>query len=417
MAVHYIDPSAATNGSGSSVNPYNSAAAATLGAGDTVLIRTGTTINQALPAQWLGLDNIEIAEYGTGAKPIITGGTEHAPAEFQSVGAGVWSLSLGGNVGGNALEDGAPMRFVAWAGSAAASLGAETAPCFSFDYSGGVLYVKPSGGAITGKTFSVSAVVDLITSAASKRGLRLRNLALRQASGHGVVLLNRREVLIDALDIETCGGARNVAGAFHYGNGIELANGCLVAEVRNCSAVDIFDSAYTSQLFSTPGARLSDHAWSNLSAMRCGLAAMEIAITDGATAGNISNVSCDGLTADELGSIGWSGNRAGVVYSTYNHAASSGARIRGCRGSRIRASNARRLWTTNQTGGVNQLFDAYVQDAADTFAIGNPGGAAPLGQADLWWGVSNDAGQTPEQGVGGTFVQLSRAPVSAAYAV
>lgn len=77
---HYVDCSAATNGDGSQANPWNSLAspnAHTFGPGDSLLFKRGVTCNGGFVATGSGSAAypITIADYGTGALPILDGGT------------------------------------------------------------------------------------------------------------------------------------------------------------------------------------------------------------------------------------------------------------------------------------------------------------------------------------------------------
>jgi len=77
---HYVDCSLGTNGNGSQASPWNSvttASAHTYGPGDSLLFKRGATCNGAFVAQGSGsaAAPITIADYGTGAQPIIDGGT------------------------------------------------------------------------------------------------------------------------------------------------------------------------------------------------------------------------------------------------------------------------------------------------------------------------------------------------------
>lgn len=407
MPVLHYNTALGSNGTGSSINPYNTFAAGAPADGDTVLIATGTVNREAFPAAWLNFNDITIAEYGTGAEPVLSAAVVHVPADFTSVGSGVWSLALGSNIGGNVLQDGVPMTFVAWNTNVSTTLGGAAVGSFSFDYNAFILYVKPTGGVMTGKEFEVSKRLNLIGSVQTKRGLTMRNLVLRQPSAHGVLLLNRTETFIDNVPVQVAGGARDTSAGVHYGNGIELANGCFVAEVRNCSADDVFDSAFTSQLYGGTPTRLSDHDWVNNRAARCGLAAMEIAIITNTARSEILNVLTDGLDAVDIGiaGTGWSGDRSGTTYSTYNFAGSLGSRIHNCRARNLWPVRAKKLWVSHQTGGVNYMSDSYGVGLTQYLSLSNNGAPGLAGQAEVWSNVTDDLGRVPEQGTYGTYVQ------------
>jgi len=79
-ATYYVDCSAATNGNGTQSSPWNSLAspnATTFSAGSSLLFKRGTTCNGGFIAKGSGNASapITLADYGTGAQPIIDGGT------------------------------------------------------------------------------------------------------------------------------------------------------------------------------------------------------------------------------------------------------------------------------------------------------------------------------------------------------
>src|SRR5271165_2252955 len=80
---YYVDCSAATNGDGTQASPWNSlsgANATIFGPGDQLLFKSGTACQGALSPVGSGSSDSPIAidGYGTGAQPIIDGGTNNA---------------------------------------------------------------------------------------------------------------------------------------------------------------------------------------------------------------------------------------------------------------------------------------------------------------------------------------------------
>lgn len=75
MATFYIDPSSATNGVGSEVDPFNSWGSVTWTAGNTYLQKAGTTHNGTITVGTSGTsgNRITIGAYGSGARPIVQG--------------------------------------------------------------------------------------------------------------------------------------------------------------------------------------------------------------------------------------------------------------------------------------------------------------------------------------------------------
>lgn len=71
MASIYVDPSASTNGSGSEASPRN-IWPTSIGAGDVILLKRGTTLTVASQLTLGAGSNNEVRDYGSGDMPIIT---------------------------------------------------------------------------------------------------------------------------------------------------------------------------------------------------------------------------------------------------------------------------------------------------------------------------------------------------------
>src|ERR1051325_4558906 len=77
-STYYVDCSAASNGNGTQASPWNNLAtvnATTFGAGDSILIKRGTTCHGQLWPKGSGVSGspITLDAYGTGNRPIING--------------------------------------------------------------------------------------------------------------------------------------------------------------------------------------------------------------------------------------------------------------------------------------------------------------------------------------------------------
>ena len=219
MTLLHVDTSAGVDGNGSLANPYNTAASLSPSNGDSILFKTGTSVPvSTLPAGWLSFETLTVGAYGTGDKPILTGGvvradwTEDAPN-------GVWYRAYGSNIVGNITEDGTPMDFVAFTVNIATTAALMAAGSFSFDYTGFVLYIKPSSGAPASHVYVVSESMYCITSGTEKSGLILRDMELRSASRHAILLFNKTDLLIDGVEVNVAGGIRE--GSSHLGNGAD----------------------------------------------------------------------------------------------------------------------------------------------------------------------------------------------------
>ncbi|HYY09454.1 MAG TPA: right-handed parallel beta-helix repeat-containing protein, partial [Kineosporiaceae bacterium] len=114
---YYVDCSASSNGNGSSGSPWNSLAGPngkTFAAGDRLLLKRGTTCSGRLTPGGSGSSTAvtTIDAYGTGARPVVDGGTGNDAAiklfnqqywDIQNVetkGGNPWGIYVSGNVSG-----------------------------------------------------------------------------------------------------------------------------------------------------------------------------------------------------------------------------------------------------------------------------------------------------------------------------
>lgn len=397
MTVHYVDTSASSNGTGTLQNPRNTLSGLIPAQGDTLLLKTGTVIPAStVSSSILSQSNVTIGEYGTGAKPILSGG--FVRSDFVESGtADVYQRTYATNIVGNVVENGRSMRFVAWNTDLATTAALMTAGSFSFDYNNLILYITPTSGTAAQNEYIVSETTFIIITANASSGFILRNLDFRHASRHAFAASNKKNFLIDGVAVRFAGGIRSVSGGYHLGNGIELSVNCVGAEVKDCVIEDIFDSAFTSQLYETVPASLSDHYYHDMTIRRCGMAAAEISIQSNAVQ-MMKNIVVEDMVAENIGKNCWSGNRGGWVTLTGAVAGQGNGIVTGCVLSRITATNAEKLSASSSTSGVNHWVDCIGT------GITTPGSSVPTygrGQADVLRNVLAD-GVAPS---GGAFVQ------------
>ena len=103
-ATYYVDCSATTNGTGTQSSPWNTltnANAVAFQPGDQLLLNRGTTCAGPLAPRGSGSNNspIVIDAYGTGAQPVIDGGTN--PAALQLINQQYWEINNVEIVGGD----------------------------------------------------------------------------------------------------------------------------------------------------------------------------------------------------------------------------------------------------------------------------------------------------------------------------
>ena len=345
MTIYYLDPSAATNGTGSQANPLNTTIGLALSFNDSLLIKTGTVMREVIQ-NCLNNIGITVGSYGTGDAPKLVGNIQldtskcvYVPAydcyaaAFQFNGTvqspvavvdGVIKLTSSttqavpaasvaylpresrttsfSNQLGNITQDGEPLVFVPWAGNLADTV--NNAPStshtssgkkldaegrFSYDYTNNVMYFKPVGGSLNGVEFSVSVLpFGLVTAwphATLARKLTVRDIDVYGQSRHGISAQYRKEVVIDNVLAEMIGGAWD-GSSVYYGNGIELTYGCDDSSVSNLTGIDIFDTVATAQLYDVVGSSIRRQDWTNIKAVGCGLSAFELSLQNGKSTGN-----------------------------------------------------------------------------------------------------------------------------------
>lgn len=307
MATWWVDPTAG-----------DTVAALTVSAGDTIAIKCGTTLREQLTGANINVDNLRITQYGSGANPIISG-ADVVSSWTQDVGNGVWYTSIGSNIAGNVREDGVPMRATAWTTNIATTAPNIPAGGFAFDFSGFILYIKPSAGAPSAHVYEVSKRLYCINSGGVNTGLVVEGVDIHGASRHGIVLTNKTGFVFRGGAVRYCGGYYQASITARLGNGIELAAGCNDALVENAEITDIFDACGTSQLYEASAASLARHTWRNNNFARARLAGVEVsAQTANQT---ISNIWVYGNTfVDISSSAGWAGtSSSGAGFNLTNN--------------------------------------------------------------------------------------------------
>ena len=380
MTIFYIDSDATL-------------ASVTVGAGDTLLFLTGRTFSaSAVPAGLLSANNLTVGYYGTGAAPIISGGTVRADWVFDA-GNNVYSrTAYGANTLGNVTENGVPMKWVPWttdlATTAALMNAGQSLPFWSgsmtYDPTNRIVYIRPSSGTPSGKEYIVSEVLNGLSNSSTARGLTIDGLEFRNLSRHGIDLKNKTNVVIKNCTFRVLGGTK--PASLWLGNGIELALGVWGAQTTDCQFFDIFDSPVTSQLYEATPTAIGSHLWQRLTLNRYGLAGVEISCQT-TNQQEIRDIEIADITSANNG-VGWSGDRNGSVITNLTQGGTS--RVNRSFASRVTGSVQKRLYLGYQHAGVCGIEDST---GAGTF------GQAPrsdangrTGQTDLFRSVSDNLG-------------------------
>lgn len=380
MTIYYIDSNSTLAG----VTPS---------ASDVLLFSTGVTFSAAsVPAGLLSASNLTVGYYGTGAPPIISGGTVRADWAYDAVNNVYSRSAYAGNTLGNVTENGVPMKYVPWttdlATTAALMNAGQSLPFWSgsmtYDPTAKIVYIRPSSGTTSGKEYIVSEVLNGFSNSSTQRGLTIDGIEFRNLSRHGIDLKNKTTLAISNCTFRAIGGTK--PASLWLGNGIELAVGVWGAQTINCQFFDIFDSPVTSQLYEATPTAIGSHLWQNLTMTRYGLAGVEVSCQT-TNQQEIRDIEINGIASSNNG-VGWSGDRNGSVITNLTQGGTS----------RVTRSFAR-----NVTGSVQkQLYLGYqhagVCGIEDSTGTGTFGGAprsdanGRTGQTDLFRNVSDNLG-------------------------
>lgn len=419
MTIHYVDTSMPTDGTGSEINPYNTLTSVTTADGDTVLIKTGSTIlrNPAgvifYSANFLSKNNLTVGEYGTGEKPIFDGGVLHPHTDFVQDGV-VWYLqftALHGVINrmGNISEDGLKMNFYTWVSLADAKANMAEGQ-FSLDFANYRIYIKPTGGTITGRSYIASEIVHGIredtVAGTVTNGLTMMNLVYTRLSGHGGVLGYKKNARFIGMEFNYIGGFWNTAGTIQAGNGLELTAGCSNIEIEDFTANDIFDSAFTAQVYELTRNSIEDISLNNASIARCGLSGIELSCPQSATGTyqtvknvNVSNVVISDIAPNSSGSTrwdyNWSGYRGGYALNLTNNGGATN-KISGGNIHDVAITNAFRMAATKDTYDINRFWNISGNNITDTNIVSS---TATDGQAHQYTNFSDNLARTPS-GIG-----------------
>jgi hypothetical protein len=247
---HYVDCSAATNGDGSQASPWNSLTspnAHAFGPGDSLLFKRGATCNGAFVAHNSGSaagGPITLADYGTGALPIIDGGTTNMATinifeyEYYDImnlaikGGSLWGVRVDASKAGLALHH---FHFISLDISAVNHLATAR-------NDGGLLGVYP--GVNSSATIN-DVLVDGVTAHNSTAGagvtigegqtlggsgVTVRNTTAHDVAGDGIVIWQHNNGLVEnsvAYNTgicPTCGGTTPMGIWSWNANGVTIQN-------------------------------------------------------------------------------------------------------------------------------------------------------------------------------------------------
>lgn len=362
--------------------------------GDTLLFKTNTTFSAGLiSATFLKKNNLTIAEYGTGERPIISGAVTHTGAEFtQDSPNGVWYINFAHTNYGNIIEDGTAMSFIAWTTNIATTSALMSVGDYAIDQVNQRIYIKTSDNNPVGKTYITSEVYRaFVNTDTVVSGLTIKNLDVRNISDGAFTIINTSNTIADNISMDMCGGHWHIGG-FFAGNGFSFGPNCYNGVVSNCTANRIFDSGFSAQIF-TDNTSISDILFENNTVTDSGLSAVEISLPNSTTNMKLKNVGVDGLTATDIGVNSWGRKNSGIgIIFTVTAPIESSKTMKNCTFKNITVTNALGLIRTGYNYGINKFQDIY---GTNITTLLTDYGLASTGEKRLYYNVRDNLGNTP----------------------
>ncbi|MBP8083292.1 MAG: hypothetical protein KAZ87_08850 [Spirochaetes bacterium] len=321
--VFYVDSASGndSNSGDSESNPWKSIARVNsqkLQPGDTVLFKRGLNYEGALELTSSGTesDTINFDAYGSGSIPVFSGSkiesgwTNHSGNIYKKT----MTYTPGKTGSGIVLEDGTPLKFRSWNTNAQTSLGSEKG-VFTYDPGNlfsGTIYIACTDSA-NPSTHSIEAGFHLIgIHGENISNINIRNIHFKNYSCHGISLRNSNDINVSGCKAENTGGAvLSLSPLLYGGNGFEFTLNSSNCSVENSSAVNIFDSGFSPQVFEN-NTLTHDIIFNNCVADKCGFAGIEISVLKYGTSSDekLQNISVDSCTVTNSGK-GFSGIRYG----------------------------------------------------------------------------------------------------------
>ena len=246
--------------------------------GDTVMFKRGQSYDGSLELTSSGTEShpINFDAYGSGSIPVFSGSkiesgwTNHSGNIYKKT----ITYTPGKTGSGIVLEDGVPLEFRSWDTNAETSLGSESG-VFTYDPGNlftGIIYITCSDSA-NPSAHSIEAGFYLIgVHGENISNVNIKNIHFKNYSCHGVSLRNSNYINITGCKAENTGGAvLSLSPLLYGGNGFEFTLNSGNCSIGNSSAVNIFDSGFSPQVFES-NTLTHDISFSNCIADKCGFA-------------------------------------------------------------------------------------------------------------------------------------------------
>lgn len=287
--------------------------------GDIYLQDSGTTARENIPTSLIGADRITLGVYG-GSEYATISGADVATGFVWNATYEVWEKTIA--TGWNVQVAEVPLTFVAWASTLAATAVRMTDYSFSYDSTGGKLYIKspecPDGCEVSARQYVIG------DSGAARAGLYIEGLRLLGAYRHNVHIGTKTGARIRQCHFGVCGG--------QYTSGIYLGNHIDFYEDNNDWVIeqsvfeDAFDASISPQLRNLSNKTARGQVFRRNTIRRAGYAGIE-ATCNGTTQRIDGNLIIENLIEDC--GRGWSGDRNGRGIMLSNNSLDTGNYISG----------------------------------------------------------------------------------------
>lgn len=247
-STYYVSNSGSDSNNGKSISsPWQTldkVNSASLGAGDTILFKSGDTwYGQLVPQSGHSNSRISYGVYGSGNKPLIHASmTKMAPSDWVDQGSYIWrSAEAYPTEIGNILFNGSMCGVRKYSNDDLTAQG-------EFYYNTSThfltLYSKENPAGYYSDLKLLSAVI--LVSMTGKSNINIRDLDLSYTSGYAVVGNDVSNITLSNLTMTWIGG-QTYKGEIRKGNAVEFWNNCRDALVENCTIGEVFDAGLSNQ--------------------------------------------------------------------------------------------------------------------------------------------------------------------------
>lgn len=253
MTTYYVDATAgndSANGTSESTpwktldRALSNASYAKLADGDIVKLKRGEVWREQFRLDWTRVNDgahVKLDAYGSGAKPIISGGLNVLTATWTDLGSNIWRTPTTSYIGEIVVDDTSVLTYRASQVACVAQGNFYSNGTYLYMYSGGdpaAYYMGHTVEATQSMATSYRGPVICNLSGRSSR-FTVRNLMFKYWGYNGLAVYDAPDTLIEYCDWKFCGGA-NPTGSERDGNGLMIYNASSNSTVRYCTFDEIY---------------------------------------------------------------------------------------------------------------------------------------------------------------------------------